>query len=205
MKLFYATNTSSMACVTEILELDIPCELVEVSWKENRNVEELERLNPLGRVPTLVTDQGEVLTQNVAILEYLADNFSNGEHLAPVGTMTRAKTISWLSFSASDLHKAFVPAFRAEDMTTVKEAQPQIEEFSRAMVRELIGHIDRSLEGKKYISGDKFTIADCYLFTLLPWSAWIEVEALQYRYIGKYIEQMKKRVGVARALEIENA
>jgi glutathione S-transferase len=91
-------------------------------------VTELEQINALGTVPTLVMDDGKTLTQNTAVLEYLAEVAAQDSSFLPrVGTYERLNVIRWLAFVAADFHKAFTISFRAEDLATAKEAQGQIE------------------------------------------------------------------------------
>ena len=205
MKLYYSTGTCAMSCVTEVFELGLEksCELVEVSWKNDRNVAELNRLNPLGAVPVLVADDGTVITQNAAILEHLSDKFSKGEHLAAAGTVERAQTLSWVSFVGADLHKAFTPLFASEEMVSTPEAQKQVEEFGTQNIKGLLTHLDRSLEGKKFICGEKYTIADSYLFTILTWCDWFEISVSNYRHVEQYMDRMKARPGVSKALKLQ--
>lgn len=205
MKLFYATETCSMTCVNAIKELGIPCSLIEVSFKQNQNVDELNRLNPLGLTPTLVTDSGRVLTQNVAILEYLADQKPESGLLAPVGTIERAETVAWMSFVAAELQKAFIPAFRAESMAENPEAQKQIENFARSSVQSYLEYVDQSLKGKSFIHASGFTIADCYLFVILGWSEWIDIDLKQYKEITAYRKRVSDRPAIQQALALEKA
>lgn len=203
MKLFFATGTCSMACVSAVLELGVPCELIEVSWKSGLNVDALNRLNPLGTTPTLVTESGEVITQNVAILELLADRVSQAGLLEAPGTVDRAKTLSWLTFVAADFHKAFTASFRAEEMVASPEAQSEIEAYVKKSVTEYLDYINHSLEGKKYIRGVRFTIADCYLYVVLGWCEWLEISLENYRFIGFYLEAVSARPSIQKAIALE--
>jgi glutathione S-transferase len=188
----------------EIKELGIPCELIEVSWKRNENVDEMNKLNPLGVTPTLVSDDGKVLSQNTAILEYLGDKFSKGEHIPSVGSWDRAQVTSWLSFVAADFHKAFGPAFRAEDMASSEESQKQIEAFGKKNISDYLAYIESTLKSRNYACGEKFTVADCYLFTVLRWCEWVDISLSEYKSINAYMERMSRRPGIAKALELED-
>jgi len=203
MKLYFATGTCSMSCVMEIKELGIACELVEVSWKRNENVEELMSLNPLGTTPVLVSDEGKVLTQNIAVLEYLADKYSKGQHLPAVGTWERVQTMSWLSFVASDFHKAFGPAFRSEEMAHLEVSQKQIEQFAKNNISDYVAHVNCSLRDRNYITGSQFTVADCYLFTILRWCEWVDIGFSEYHAIESYMKRMNERPAIKKTLELE--
>ncbi|CAM6054048.1 unnamed protein product [Sphagnum tenellum] len=192
-----------MSCIMEIKELGLKCELIEVSWKRNKNVTELNQLNPLETTPVLVGDDGKVLAQNIAILEYFADQYSKGAHLAPAGTWERAQTLQWLSFVASDFHKAFGPIFRSEAMTQSEAAQQEIEQFAKKNVIEYLHYIENALKEDGYICGPQFTIADCYLYTVLGWCEPVEVSLVEFKKINAYMQRMSQRPGIKQALELE--
>lgn len=130
MKLYFSTATCSTACHIAMEELGLEFIPVEVSWKRNLNVDELNKINPLGAVPVLISEQGKTLTQNVAILEYLADQKPSAHLLAEPGSWERNETISWVTFVASDLQKAFNPFFHSKDMTASESAQKEIRDFT---------------------------------------------------------------------------
>lgn len=201
MKLYYSSGTSSISCVIAIEELGIKCELIEVSWSKNKNVVELEAVNPLGTVPTLVMDDGNTLTQNTAVLEYLAEGVAkDSPFLPPVGTYERLNVVRWLAFVAADFHKAFTVSFRAEDMTTDRTAQGQIEEFAKGNVIAYLKHLDVSLNGRTSIAGSSFTIADCYLTVVLGWCEWLEINLSDFPNVARYHKNAIARPGVSRAL-----
>jgi len=204
MKLFYSTGTSSMSCVIAVEELGVKCELIEVSWSKNQNVSELEQINPLGTVPTLVLDDGHTLTQNTAVLEYLAESVArNSSFLPPVGTFERLDVIRWLAFVAADFHKAFTVSFRAEDMASDAVSQGQIEQFAKGNIKSYLKHLEFSLTGKTFITGVQFTIADCYLTVILGWCEWLEIDLAEYPSVKKYLDRATQRPGVSRALGLE--
>ncbi len=202
MKLFYSSGTSSMSCVIAVEELGIQCELIEVSWSKNKNVAELEAVNSLGTVPTLVMSDGKTLTQNTAVLEYLAEVVANDSNFLPkVGSFERLNVIRWLAFVAADFHKAFTVSFRAEDMATDKTSQGQIEEFAKNNILAYLKHIDFSLKDHEYITGTHFTIADCYLTVVLGWCEWLEISISDFPNVKTYFDKVTHRPGVKRALD----
>lgn len=201
MKLYYSGGTSSMSCVIAVEELGIKCELIEVSWSKNQNVAELEKINPLGTVPTLVMDDGRTLTQNTAVLEYLAEVVAKDSNFLPkVGTYERLNVLRWLAFVAADFHKAFTVSFRAEDMASEKAAQGQIEQFAKGNIQAYLKHLDASLDGQSFIAGSNFTVADCYLTVILGWCEWLEIGLGDFPNVAKYLSSATQRPGVKRAL-----
>jgi glutathione S-transferase len=205
MKFYHSTGTCSMAAHIVIEELGIPHSPVEVSFRKDINVTELNRVNPLGAVPVLVTDDAKALTQNVAILEYLAELKPSGGLLAPAGSWERHETVSWLAFIASDLQKAFSPLFRLEQLTSSEAAQKEIETHTKANIRDVLEVIEQKLSGRDYAVGSNFTIADAYLFTIVGWTKWVEIDTHGFKNITRYMKRVYDRPAVRRVLEKEEA
>ena len=204
MKLYFSTATCSTACHIAMEELGLEFTPVEVSWKRDLNVAELNKLNPLGAVPVLVSDQGKTLTQNTAILEYLADQKPSAHLLPERGTWERSETMSWVAFVASDLQKAFSPFFQAKSITESESAQKEITEFASKKVQALLDYIEQKLAGNDYIMGKQFTIADAYLFTVLGWTKWVKISTLGHKNITNYMKRVYDRPAVQSVLKKEN-
>ena len=203
MKLYFSTATCSTACHIAIEELGLDYTPIEVSWKKEMNVAELNKLNPLGAVPVLVTDQGNILTQNTAILEYLADQKTSLHLLGEHGTWQRNETMSWVAFVASDLQKAFTPFFHAKNITATESSQKEIIDFYSKKLKDLLSYIDEKLTGKEYIIGNQFTIADAYLFTILGWTKWLKISTIEYKNITNYMKRVFDRPAVQKVMNKE--
>ncbi len=204
MKFYFSTATCSTACHIAIEELALDFTPVEVSWKRDLNVIELNKINPLGAVPVLISDQGKILTQNTAILEYLADQKPSAHLLAEPGTWERRETMSWVAFVASDLQKAFAPFFQAKNMTTSESVQKEIFNFTTNKIKVLLDYIEEKLTDKDYIIGKQFTIADAYLFTILGWTKWMKISTLEHKNITSYMKRIFDRPAVQKVLKKEN-
>jgi glutathione S-transferase len=204
MKFYYSTGTCSTACHIALEEAGAKFEGVEVSWQRNLNVEALDKVNPLGAVPALVSDTGVVVTQNAAVLEMVADLHPKARLLAAPGSWERAEIQSWVAFVSSDLQKAFQPIYRAEDMTTNAAAQAEIVAHGREGVRAYLKHVDERLKGREFIAADRFTIADAYLFTIVGWTSWNEIDLAPYANLTRYMARIKARPAVHRVLERED-
>ena len=202
MKLYYSTQTCSTACHIAMEEAGLKYTPVEVSWKRNVNVTELSAVNPLGSVPALVSDQGKVLTQNAAILEYIGDLSPTSNLLAKPGTWERYETMSWVSFVASDLHKAFSPFFRLKDMTTSETAQQEIKKFVAKNVMNYLDHVDKNLAGKTFITGSTFTIADAYLYVIAGWAQFVDIDVSTYKNLGGYMNRVGTRPAVQKVMNV---
>ncbi|MDR3606223.1 MAG: glutathione S-transferase family protein [Oligoflexia bacterium] len=204
MKLFYSSGACSSSCHIGMEEAGLSYQGIMVDWDNpDANLAELERLNPLGVAPVLVSDQGKVLTQNTAILEYIADLKPSSHLLAEKGTWERVETMSWLSFAASDFHKSFIPLFRADAMTSSPAAREDIKKFAIQDVKNNLAHLDRNLVGKDYITGKNFTVADAYIFVVTGWCKWMDIKIDEFKNLGAYMNRVYQRPAVQKVLKSE--
>jgi glutathione S-transferase len=200
MKLFYLPGACSMASHIVLNEFGEPVTLVKVN-PQNKTTEEGENylsINPNGYVPALQLDDGNVLTENIAILTFLAEGDNAGDLALPNDRLARAQIIALLSFLTSELHKAYSPFF----------AQPKLEGPARIAALEKldsrIGHIGNLLgDGRPYLTGDNFSVADAYAFVILNWSGAIGVSLANRPLVEDYIRRVGQRPAVQKALAAE--
>lgn len=204
MKLWYSTCTSSTPVHIALEEAGARYERVEVSWKRGLNVAELEALDPLGAVPVLQLDDGRVLTQSLAILELVADTHPSSLLLAAPGTVERALTLSWAAFAATDVMRAFVPLVRADAMTSSEAAQAELRAYSIERLRPLLEHADRAVSGKDFVVGERFTVADAFLFFVARLAGWLDVPMDAHRELARYCDGIAARPATRRILELED-
>lgn len=203
MKFYYSTATCSTASHIALAEAGLDVTPIEISWKRNLNVDELAKVNPLGAVPALVTDEGNVLTQNAIILEYIADAKPGSHLLARHGSAERLETLSWLAFATADLHKAFVPILAAHRITSSDATKKELRDFATQNIAKYLSHIESNLEAKEFITGKQFTIADAALFVFIGWTKWAEIKTSPYKNISAYMKRIYQRPAVQRVLENE--
>ena len=199
MKLYTSPGTCSMASNIALREAGIPFELAKVD-KRTKLVDGVDftRINPKGYVPALQLDDGQVLTENVAVLQYIADR-NPAAKLAPLaGTMERYRLEEWLSFISSEVHKAYSPLFSAE-------AGEETKQYSRKHLAKGLDYLQGVLEGRQYLMGDQFTVADAYLFVVLGWSAYASVDLGKWPSLKSYIERIGARPHVVEAATAEKA
>jgi glutathione S-transferase len=169
MKLYYSTGSCSLASHIVLEEAGVKFEAQRLNLKEGdtRKPEYL-KINPKGKVPTLVLDDGQVLTENPAIMSYIADTHPEAKLLAPVGDVQRARAQEWLAWCASAIHAAtFGPLFAASKIADPAEKQAAIEKAKPALASAM-EMFDRGLEGKDYVLGH-FSIADAYTLVFTNW------------------------------------
>lgn len=198
MKLFYKPGACSLASHITLRESgkDFTLIGVDLMHKRTENGDDFLKVNPKGQVPALLLDDNTLLTEGVAIMQYIADSVADRQLLAPVGTINRYRTLEWLNYIATELHKGFTPLFRPD---TPEDYKPT----ARALLDKKLAYIDESLANAQWISGSRFTIADAYLFTVLRWAFAVKLEMAGYKNIAAYMERVAARPAVAAAMAAE--
>ncbi|AUU85268.1 glutathione transferase GstA [Leclercia adecarboxylata] len=198
MKLFYKPGACSLASHITLRESgkDFTLNGVDLMQKRLENGDDFFAVNPKGQVPALLLEDGTLLTEGVAIMQYLADSVADRQLLAPAGTIARYKTIEWMNYIATELHKGFTPLFRPD---TPEEYKPIV----RALLEKKLQYVNASLKEDQWICGQRFTIADAYLFTVLRWARAVKLNMEGLSHIDAYMARMAERPAVAAALEAE--
>jgi glutathione S-transferase len=204
MKLYFSSGACSMSCHIALEEAGLNYTPVQIDWdKHNADLQEMLKLNPLGVVPVLVTDQGKTITQNAAILEFLADSKPSSNLLPGVGTAERAEVTQWVSFVSSDLHKSFGPLFSGDAITSNEAGRKDVRDWAVTNLNKYLAHVDKNLAGKDFICGSKFTIADAYLFTVTNWCQWVKVPTTEFKNLTSYMARVSARRAVQKVLKME--
>lgn len=198
MKLFYKPGACSLASHITLRESgkDFTLDGVDLMKKRLENGDDFFAVNPKGQVPALLLDDGTLLTEGVAIMQYLADSVPDRQLLAPVSSISRYKTLEWLNYIATELHKGFTPLFRPD---TPEEYKPTV----RALLEKKMQYVDAALKEGQWICGSRFTIADAYLFTVLRWAYAVKLNMDGLENIAAYMKRMAERPGVAAAMKAE--
>jgi glutathione S-transferase len=199
MDLYFSPLACSMASRVALYEAGCAARFVQVDPKTKRTPDGADFLavNPLGLVPALRTDAGEVLTENAAVLQYIADRYPDAA-LAPAGGMARSRLHQWLSFIGTELHKAlFVPLL---DPGAPGEVRARALEKGGSRLATL----DAYLTLREFLL-ERFSVADAYLFTVLNWNLATPVVLGKWPAVEAYYERLKKRPSIARAVSEESA
>ena len=202
MKLYYATGTCSLSPHIVAKEAGIPLDLERVDIRksppETETGSDYAALNPNGYVPALKLDDGSVLTEGVAIVQYLADLKPESELAPPAGMRERIKLQSWLNFIATELHKMFSPwlfhpAYGA-----------QAQKATRARIADRLAFVECHLAaGRTFLLGNQFTAADAYLFTIVGWSEFTKVDLSAFAAIQDFMDRIAARPAVREAMRAE--
>jgi glutathione S-transferase len=199
MKLYYSPGACSLAPHIVLNEAGLPFTLVKADLKTHTLAADGSDYYPVtskGQVPLLELDGGERLTEGPVITQYIADQVP-AKNLAPAnGTMARYRLQEWLNFITSELHKGVGGLFN-----------PAMPEEGKAVLRtkalSKLEWIDRQLEGKQYLMGDAFSIADAYLFTIANWTAHTGIDISGLKNLGAFQARMAARPAVQAAMKAE--
>jgi glutathione S-transferase len=190
MQLYFSPLACSMATRISLYEAGAQATFTH-------DTDEVRKLNPLGQVPTLRTDDGEVLTENAAILQYVADRFPQAK-LAPAGGLARTRLQTWLSYIGTELHKGtFAPLL---DKKAPEGAKVYAVEKGAARLEVLAAHL-----AERQFLLDEFSVADAYLITVLGWAQVTPIDLKKWPAIVAYMKRVRERPSVARALAEEGA
>lgn len=198
MKLYYTPGACSLAPHIVALELDIPVGLVKVDLRAKTTEQGSDYLgvNSRGYVPALDIGEDTPLTEASVIVQYLADKVPEKGLIPAAGTPERYRVQQWLTFIATELHKGFSPLFN-----------PAFPADARAIVldrlRLRLADMNRRLEGKAYLTGDTYTVADAYAFVVLSWASHLKVDLGDYPNIQAFIARVGARPAVQAALKAE--
>jgi glutathione S-transferase len=196
MKLYYMTGACSMASLIALHESGISFETASLDRKTRKTSDGLDyqQVNSKGYVPALRLDDGQVLTENVAVLLYIADR-NPAARLAPVaGTVERYRLIEWLAFINSEIHKNYAPLFGAGE---------EIKQYARANLSKRLDWLNAALGSRDFLSGDVFTVADSYLFVVLGWSGHVGIDLAKWPNLKRYHAKLATRPAVLAALKAE--
>jgi glutathione S-transferase len=192
MDLYFAPLACSMA--TRIAFYDAGAEATYIYRNRQKRLpdgSDYLSINPLGMVPALRTDDGDILTENSAILQYVADRLPDAR-LAPTDGAERARMQQWLSFISTELHKAiFIPLLDAKVPAEAKA-------YALTLVDVRFGILEKHLAGREFVL-DTFSIADAYLVTVLNWTRAVPVDLNKWPAVKAYHGNMRKRPSIARA------
>ncbi len=198
LKLYYAPGACSLSPHIALREagLEFTLEKVDLREKKTATGADYTTINPKGYVPALALEDGAVLTEGVAIVQYVAD-LKPELHLAPAnGTFERVRFWEWLNFIATELHKGVSPMYRPQ-------ATDDLKQFLRDRITQRLAFMGAHLEKNRFLMGDRFTVADGYAYyTLRTWTGFLK-GALPNPSLGAYFGRISERPSVKAALAAE--
>jgi glutathione S-transferase len=199
MKLYYAPGACSMAVHIALVEAGVPFDVAAVDLKAKTIAGDGDywAVNAKGSVPALQLDDGAVLTEVGALLQYVAD-LNPGSGLAPPhGTLARYQLVEWINFIATEIHKTFGPLWNPQLAPDVREATHQL------LLRRF-DYAGKRLASTPYLMGDTFTVADAYLYTMLVWTKFVKFDLSARPALQDYMKRIAARASVQQVRTVES-
>lgn len=196
MKLYYSPGACSQAPHILLHETGLGHEAVKVDLKEKRTEDgrDYRSINPKGAVPALELDNGEVLTENAVVLQYLGDRASLGEFLPGLGDFRRYRVLEWVNFITTEVHKGFGPLFNPD-------ASDEVKAFAKKNVMEKLDYVEANFVGPFLMGGD-MTLGDAYLFVMTGWAG--KMFGLdRWPKLAEFRAMMSERPAVRHVLKFE--
>jgi glutathione S-transferase len=197
MKLYFSPGACSLSPHIVLLEagLAFTSEPVNLREKLTASGADFRAINPKGYVPALVLDDGSVLTEGPAIVQYLADLAPAAGLLPAVGDAERYQALAWLNYIATELHKNFSPLFNPA-------ASEDMKAHARKMLALRLPYVAEHLQQREFL-GTRFGVADAYLFTVLGWTDFAKLSLDEWPVLQAYRSRIKARPAVQQALREE--
>lgn len=198
MKLYYTPGACSLSPHITLCEAQLPYQLVRVDLQtaQTENGRDYREINPHGYVPALELDDGQILLEGPAIVQYIADRVPEKELAPATGTLGRYRLQQWLNFISSELHKGFGAFFNPAFPDDAKAL------FS-GLLKQRLDVIAPTLDASDWLLGDTFTVADAYLFTVLNWSPMIDFDLSPWPSLTRYQQRVAARPAVQTAMQEE--
>jgi glutathione S-transferase len=200
MKLYYSPGACSLAphILLQESKAKYTLEKVDLKTKITEKGEDFKKINPKGYVPTLQLDNGEVLTEGPAIMQYIADQAPTSKLAPAAGTMARYRLQEWLNFITSEIHKGFSPLFN-----------PAVPDVYKIMVKENLGkrfdYLSEKLTKNNFLMGNDFTAPDAYLYTTLTWPGYVGIDLNRWPSLQAFVKRVGDRPAVKAAHAAEKS
>lgn len=198
MKLFYSPGACSLSPHIVLNELGLPYSVEKVDLKRHTTADGADyyTINPKGYVPALQLDNGEVLTEGPAIVQYLADQKPQANLLPPAGSLERARVQEWLNFIGTEVHKTLAALFNPS--ITPEARNKTIDTFGKRL-----GFVEQALQGRDYLTGQTFSVADAYLFTIVNWAPMLGIDLSPWPTVVQFQKRVANRPAVQKTLQAE--
>jgi glutathione S-transferase len=199
MKLYYAPGACSLSPHIVLREAGLSADLeqVDLRAKKTKGGSDYTSINPKGQVPALILDDGQLLTEGPAIVQYLADQKPDSGLAPRNGTVERYRLQEWLNFITSELHKSFGALFQPTTPDDYKS-------IARDNVVRRFAFVDQQLgRGGPYLMGSQFTVADAYLYVMCTWAGFMKIDLGQWPNLNAYAARVGERPRVKETMREE--
>jgi glutathione S-transferase len=198
MKLYYAPQSCALAPHIVAVEAGLPIDAISVDIPTLRTASGRDylTLNPKGFVPALELDDGQVLTENAAVLQYLADLKPEAGLAPPPGTWARTRLHEALHYLGTDIHRGYSPLFRGDTPAQTREER-------RASLRRHYAVLDVQLSRSPFLLGDRYGVADAYLFVLTRWAELVRLDLSEFAHLRAFQDGIAARPAVRSAMRAQ--
>lgn len=198
MKLYYSPGACSLTPHILLEETKTPVELLRVDTSTHKLADgrDFYAINVKGYVPVLEFDDGQRLTEGPVIAQYIADAAKREDLMPAAGTLARYRVMEWQSYITTEIHKSFTPLFSAAHATATKEI------FAGAL-RKKFEWVSAGLASQAYLTGNTFTAADAYLFTVAGWARYVNLDLGDLRPLQEFVGRVAARPAVQAAMQAE--
>src|SRR3954449_10201832 len=198
MKLYYTPAACSLAphIVAREAGLKLEIEKVDLPGKKTETGADFSKINPKGYVPALGLDNGEVLTEVATLVQYLADQAPQSGLAPASGTMERYRLQEWLTFVSTEIHKGFGPLWKPDTPEAMRD-------IVKANLAKRFAYLDQRLASRPFLTGERFTAADPYLFTVVNWTNFHNIDLKPYPNLAGFMQRVAARPAVQQALQAE--
>jgi glutathione S-transferase len=198
MKLYYLKGACSLASYIALIEsgLKFDATAIDRATKKTADGEDFSQVNAKGYAPALRLDDGQVLTENVAVLQYIADQKPEKKLAPPAGTLERYRLVEWLGFVNSEVHKNISALF-------VPTASDDVKNFARDNLARRLDWLDGQFGSRSFLMGEQFTVADAYLFVVLGWFGHVKLDITKWPKLQAFHQRVAARPAVEQALRAE--
>ncbi len=199
MKLYYKSGACSLATHIVLHEAGEAFDIEEVDTEAGRTKSggDFIAINPKGYVPALELASGDVLTEGAAILQYIADQHPETDLAPKAGTIARARLQEHLNYTASELHKAFGPFFSSTAGEADKQAAGKAVAHKFDYLNEMLS------DGRTYLLGNSFSVADAYLFVVANWSNFTGIDLKKWPHVSTFVDRVAARPAAQAAMKAE--
>jgi glutathione S-transferase len=205
MKLYYSPGACSLASHIVLAESGLPYEAVKVDLK-TRTTEKGEpyaEITPKNQVPCLRLDDGQLMTEGVAIMQLVADKKPETNLIPKWGTPERYRAIEWLNYVATEVHKGLSAFFSIDRLVSNKEGNAEFRQSTKAAMEKKYAFLNEHLQKNQFLLGNQFTAPDAYLFTVTSWCDHVGLDLSKFTAVLGYMERVKNRPGVQKAMKEE--
>jgi len=198
MKLYFSPGACSLASHIALREAGLPVELVRVADRKLKDGTDYLGINPKGYVPALQLDNGQLLTEGAALLQYIGDQAPASGLIPKPGSLERFRANEWLTYISSEIHKGFSPLFN-------KDLQDDAKVVLLSKLQSRFGVLEQHLTKNQYLMGNQFTVADAYLYTVISWAPGVGIDLGKWPHLAEHRQRVADRPKVREALQNEKA